>query len=114
MTEEDRRAMLEALARAREVVDAHLPQSPAVQGSQRWVDRRRALAVDLALEFAQAALVDQALDSRALAERMEALLHTTHEGAPGFGLDSAAGYVLEGRAGEGAETPAHCSRILGG
>ncbi|HLT29936.1 MAG TPA: hypothetical protein VK013_07830 [Myxococcaceae bacterium] len=107
MTEEDRRAMLEALARAREVVDAHLPQSPAVQGSQRWVDRRRALAVDLALEFAQAALVDEALDTRALAERMEALLHTTHEVAPGFGLDRAAGCVLEGLAGEGTESPAH-------
>lgn len=107
MTEEDRRAILEGLGNARTVVDAHIPQAPAPLGSQGWVDRRRALAVDLALEFAHAALVDEALDTRILAERMEALLHATHEIAPGYGLDRAAGCILEGLAGEGPESPDH-------
>lgn len=96
---DERDGLRQALVHAREVLETTWTQERSATYSQGWVDRRRILLVDLLLQLAQETCEGSALDTRALAERMEAVLHTAQELAPGYGLDHAAASVLEGLAG---------------
>lgn len=107
MTDDERTPILSALAQARETLEASWPQDRAPVYSQGWVDRRRLLVVDLALEFAQQVLEGAAVDTRRMAERIEAVLHVAHDVAPGYGLERAAACVLEGLSGESGEEVGH-------
>jgi len=107
MNDDERTPILSALARTREALEASWPQERAPIYSQGWVDRRRLLVVDLALEFSQQVLEGAAVDARRMAERIEAVLHVAHDVAPGYGLDRAAACVLEGLSGEWSEEPGH-------
>lgn len=103
MTDDERQPIQDALARARETLEASWPQERAPIYSQGWVDRRRLLVVDLALEFSQQVLEGSAVDARRLAERLEAVLHVAHDVAPGYQLQRAADCVLEGLSGDPGE-----------
>ena len=89
------RKMLGDLIRStRASVEAAADENPAPVYSQRWVDRRRLLVSEELLQLIEGLLEAEAVDARALAEQMQAVLRRTHDIAPGFGLVEASEVIL--------------------
>jgi hypothetical protein len=102
-----RQRILEALAQARarveEAYEDHQKASAVL--SQAWVDKRRLLMAEDALRLLEVALGDDAIDTRALAEGLEALLHRARDLTPGHGLEAASRAILEALAEGDPEAP---------
>jgi hypothetical protein len=94
LSPEARARLLDALASLRPLLAAAWPEGKSPLFSQGWVDRRRLLLVELLVQLAGEVLREDALDTRALAEKLEEVLHVAQELAPGLGLEQAAQQVL--------------------
>lgn len=89
-----RKLITEAVAEVRARVSASFDERPAPVYSQGWVDKRRLLLVEQALELIDLTVEGDALDVRRFAEAFERLLHQAKELAPGHGMETAAEAVL--------------------
>lgn len=94
MTKEQRKTIAEAVETVRGQLALCADDSAAAIYSQRWVDKRRVLFVEDALDLILTCIADEALDARALAERMESVLNRARELAPGHGMGTAQEAIL--------------------
>ncbi len=95
LKQEHRASILHALKEVHERVHEAYPDQASPKLSQGWVDRRRLLLVDLALQLCEEAVKGETLGARELAERLHPVLFLARELAPGHGLEKAAELVLE-------------------
>ncbi|PTL75519.1 hypothetical protein [Vitiosangium sp. GDMCC 1.1324] len=95
LRQEHRESILRALKEVHARVHEAEPDGASPKLSQGWVDRRRLLLVDLALNLCEEAVRGETLGTRELAEQLHSVLCVAKDLAPGHAIEKAAELMLE-------------------